>query len=125
MGSSINSPLFEFNAFIAPDESYLIFSSFGREDEQGGGDLYIAYRNEDGTWNKAVNMGKKINSDKMDYCPFVTVDEKYLFFTSQRENLNITNRKRKSFKNIIQLSNSIENGLGNIYWVEFNKDTWK
>ena len=61
----------------------------------------------------------------MDYCPFVTVDEKYLFFTSQRENLNITNRKRKSFKNIIQLSNSIENGLGNIYWVEFNKDTWK
>ncbi len=125
IGESINSDLYEFNAFIAPDESYLIFSSFGREDEQGGGDLYIAYRNEDGTWNKAVNMGKKINSNKLDYCPFVSVDEKYLFFTSQRENLNITNRKRKSFKNIIQLSNSIENGLGNIYWVEFDKDAWR
>jgi len=70
-------------------------------------------------------MGKQINSDKLDYCPFVTYDEKYLFFTSQRENYIFTNRKRKQFNEIIQLSNTIENGLGNIYWVEFDKNSWR
>jgi len=125
LGDSINTDLYEFNAFIAPDESYLIFSSSGREDGQGGGDLYISYRNEDGIWSKARNMGKRINSDKMDYCPFVSQDEKYFFFTSQRETYIFTNRKRKQLSEIYQLSNSIENGLGNIYWIEFNKNAWK
>ena len=125
LGDSINTAFYEFNSFIAPDESYLIFSSFGREDGTGGGDLYIAYRNEDGIWSKARNMGKQINSDKMDYCPFVSKDEKYFFFTSQRENYTFTDRKRKHFDEIIRLSNSIENGLGNIYWVEFDKEAWR
>lgn len=125
LGESINTDLYEFNSFISPDESYLIFSSFGREDDIGGGDLYIAYRNEDGSWTKARNMGKQINSNRMDYCPFVSHDEKYFFFTSQRESYLFTNRKRKQYNEIIQLSNSIENGLGNIYWVEFDKEAWR
>ena len=125
LGDSINSDLYEFNSFISPDESYLIFSSFGREDEAGGGDLYISYKNADGSWTKALNMGTQINSDKMDYCPFVSQDEKYFFFTSQRESYTFTNRKRKQFTDVVQLSNSIENGLGNIYWVEFDKKDWK
>jgi hypothetical protein len=125
LGESINSELYEFNSFISPDESYLIFSSFGRDDEFGGGDLYISYRNDDGTWSKAKNMGKQINSDKIDYCPFVTPDEKYLFFTSERENYAFTNRNQKRFGEILKLANSIENGLGNIYWVKFEKDKWR
>ena len=125
LGDSINTDLYEFNSFIAPDESYLIFSSIGRVDGSGGGDLYIAYRNENGTWTKARNMGKQINSGKLDYCPFVSHDEKYFFFTSQRESGKFTNRKPKQFNEIIQLSNSIENGLGNIYWVEFDKNEWR
>ncbi len=125
LGDSINTQQYEFNSFIAPDESYLIFSSFGREDGAGGGDLYIAYRKENGSWTKARNMGIQINSGKLDYCPFVTYDEKYFFFTSQRENHIFTNRKRKQFTEVIQLANSIENGLGNIYWVEFDKNAWR
>ncbi len=53
IGDSINSSLFEFNAYIAPDESYLVFSSWGREDGLGGGDLYISYRNADSSWMRA------------------------------------------------------------------------
>ena len=125
LGDSINTDLYEFNSFIAPDESYLIFSSLGREDDAGGGDLYISYKNTDGSWTKARNMGKQINSGKLDYCPFVSHDEKYFFFTSQRETYKITNRKRKQFSDVVQLSNSIKNGLGNIYWMEFDKDAWR
>lgn len=125
LGAFINTGLNEFNSFISPDESFLIFSSHGREDDLGGGDLYIAYRNAEGSWSEARNMGKQINSNKLDFCPFVSQDEKYFFFTSLRESYLFSNRKRKQLSEVIQLSNSIENGLGNIYWVEFNKDAWR
>jgi hypothetical protein len=125
LGDAINTDLFEFNAYIAPDESYLIFSSWGREDDLGSGDLYIAYRNADGSWNAAKNMGGTINSDRLDYCPFVTHDGQYLFYTSQRENKDFKTKTRKKMINIHQMANAIDNGLGNIYWIEFDKDAWR
>jgi len=39
---------------------------------------------ENGEWRPAVNLGKNINSAFLDYCPFVSRDKKYLFFTSNR-----------------------------------------
>ena len=84
LSDSINSEGYEFNAFVAPDESYLIFSGFQREDGFGGGDLYISYRISDNVWTKAKNLGPEINSDKMDYCPFVDTKTNTLYFTSKR-----------------------------------------
>lgn len=84
LGEKINTPGYDFNAFISPDESYLIFSSFGREDELGGGDLYLSWRSAAGFWSEPKNL-KIYNSDRLDFCPFVSRDEKFLFFTSQRE----------------------------------------
>jgi hypothetical protein len=125
LGNLINTGFNEFNAFIAPDESYLIFSSIGRDDDQGGGDLYISYDAGNNTWTRPVNLGTTINSDKLDYCPFVSPDGKYLFFTSQRvsESFKVTGHRKLSV--IRQMADGIENGLGNIYWVVFNKDEWR
>jgi hypothetical protein len=125
LGDSINTAGYEYNAYIAPDESFLIFGSFGRKDEYGGGDLYISFRKPDGTWTKSKNMGKGINSDKLDYCPFVTRDQQFLFFTSQRIDPALEISNRKNIGAVLQLADGIENGLGNIYWVSFNKDTWR
>jgi Tol biopolymer transport system component len=125
LGEQINTAHYEFNAFIAPDESYLIFSSYGREDDLGGGDLYIAYRIGNNDWTNPVNLGNVINSDKLDYCPFVSHDGKYLFFTSQRENERFKQPGYKKLSLILQMADGIENGLGNIYWVNFNKDAWR
>ena len=36
LSDSINSEFYEFNAFIHPSESYIIFTSYGREGGQGG-----------------------------------------------------------------------------------------
>jgi len=66
--------------FIAPDESYLIFSS-DREGQYGSGDLYISFKDEKGDWQKAINMGNSINTDKQERFPGVSPDGKYLFFT--------------------------------------------
>ncbi|MEZ4826798.1 MAG: hypothetical protein R3C61_10975 [Bacteroidia bacterium] len=47
LSDSINSAGYEFNAYVAPDESYLIFSGYNRADGLGSGDLYISYRGKD------------------------------------------------------------------------------
>jgi len=125
LGEGVNSSLPEFNAFISPDEQFLVFSSMGREDGLGGGDLYISYRDADGIWQKSTNLGPGINSDKLDYCPFVTYDRKYLFFTSERINSKITDHKKKNLAEIMKLDDSFANGSGDIYWIEFEGSGWK
>jgi hypothetical protein len=35
----------------------------------------------DGRWGELVNLGDTINSDQTDYCPMVTPDGKYLFYS--------------------------------------------
>ena len=84
LGDNVNTPLGEGNSFIAPDESYLIFTGWGKGDSFGEFDLYISFRQENGTWSESVNMGKEVNSDARDYCPYVSYDGKYLFYTSRK-----------------------------------------
>ena len=84
LGPNVNTKYDEGDAFIAPDESYIIVCGMGRPDCIGSGDLYISFREEDGDWIKYKNMGKKINSHFSDYCPYVSPNGKYFFFTSRR-----------------------------------------
>jgi len=84
LGVNINTDKGEYNAFIAPDETYLIFTSFGWGEGLGNGDLFISFKNRNNKWKKPVNMGKIINSKYHDYCPSVSPDGKYFFFTSNR-----------------------------------------
>jgi len=84
LGEAINTPSYEADVFVAPDESYLIFCSV-RDEGYGRGDLYVSFKNFEGNWTAAVNMGKEINSKAYEYCPFVTKDGKYLFYTSNQD----------------------------------------
>lgn len=81
--SYINSKALEGDAFVAPDESYLIFAGFERGENLGKSDLYISFNNG-GIWTAPVWLGKNINSEGYDGSPFVTDDGKYLIFTSSR-----------------------------------------
>lgn len=85
LGKNINEEKsYNYDPLIAPDESYLIFAS-RREGGFGGADLYISFKKVDGSWTKAKNMGKKINSNTADYAPSLSPDGKHLFFTSNIE----------------------------------------
>jgi len=84
LGPTINSEHYEGDVFVAADESYLVVTVYGREDGFGGGDLYVSFRGPDDSWSPLKNMGSDINSDKREFCPMVTHDGKYLFFSSKR-----------------------------------------
>lgn len=94
LGSAVNTEHNEGDVLIAPDESYLIVSTRGRSDSLGRSDLYISFRRPDGSWTKAENMGPTINSEATEYCPMLSPDGRYLFFTSTKS------------------------GNGDIYWVD-------
>lgn len=81
---TINTKGYEADAFIAPDESYLIFSS-NRKGGLGKGDLYISFSTKNGGWTKAVSMGEKINTPGHELCPFVSADGQYFFYTSRED----------------------------------------
>jgi WD40-like Beta Propeller Repeat len=83
LDTGVNSALYEFNAFVSPDEQFILFTAFGRKDDKGRGDIYVSTKNEKGNWLPAKNL-EVINSEKLDYCPIVSFDNKTLFFTSER-----------------------------------------
>ena len=53
----VNSGRSQFNAFVAPDESYLIVPIEGRSDSIGGCDYYVVFRNPDDRWSEPINLG--------------------------------------------------------------------
>jgi len=78
-GKEINTGKWKAHPFIAPDESYIIWDS-EREGGYGDGDMYISFKQSDGTWGAAINFGDKINTDGEDGGGYVTPDGKYLSY---------------------------------------------
>ena len=117
MGDSINSVRDEFNSFISPDGKFIMFTSMGWGNGVGGGDLWISFRKDDKTWSKPKNMDPKVNSTFFEYCPSLTPDGKYLFFTSNRSKGENFSKKKLTYNDIINGLQSTLNGSQNIYWI--------
>ena len=85
LSESINTVGNEMTPFIAPDDSYLLFCRNRIDYGEGGADLFISLRQEDGTWSEAKGLGEEINSSYNESCPVVSPDGEYLFFNSNQE----------------------------------------
>ena len=83
LGYPINTKSDEGNSFIAPDESYMIFSSEGNTSGFGQADLYISF-NQNGYWSIPVNLGSEINSAQNDFCPTIFNNDTLIFARSQK-----------------------------------------
>ncbi len=94
LGNEINSTNDQFNAFIAPDESYIIVPNGRRSDSFGSTDYYLCNRSENDTWSEPINLGKEVNSIyAKEWSAYVSPDGKYLFFMSDRGPQNIGTSK--------------------------------
>jgi len=86
LGVTINSTNWDAGGYIAPDESFIIFTS-ERSGGHGYTDLYISFQKEDGSWTESINMernGSGINiNDKYtgETDPVLSPDGRFLFFT--------------------------------------------
>jgi len=80
LGAPLNTPGFDGDFFIARDESYIIISA--KETKDFECELYISYRQKDGSWSTPESMGPLINNGTAHrWGQYVTPDNKYLFYT--------------------------------------------
>jgi hypothetical protein len=117
LGDSVNSERSDGDPYIAPDESYLLFVSYGRADGRGDGDLYVSRRGAAG-WREARNLGPEINSSALDFCPIVSPDQQLLYFTSERGFADSLLTRPLSWSEMSQRLHHWGNGLGDIYSVD-------
>lgn len=122
---NINSEKREADAYVARDESYIIFVRVDEPDGYGNSDLYISFREGEIKWSDPVNMGQDINSKQIDGSPYITPDGNYLIFTSGRMSENIKDRAIESYKDFRTFISSSENGSLNFYIVNLNLDKYR
>lgn len=79
---------------VSPDERFLLFNS-SRLGGFGKNDLFVSFRQSDGTWGTPQNLGPEINTAYGETCASLSPDGQYIFFSRYDE----------------------PGGKSNIYWV--------
>ena len=86
------------HAIISPNDDYLLVTARNTEEEnRKDNDIYVYFKNQDGTWAEPINLGAEVNSSFSEKAPTISPDGKYLFFGRDERDT--------------------EPGLSNIYWV--------
>lgn len=84
LGPTVNSDdpvVTEASPYVAKDGSYLLFTRLASE---ANADLYVSFKQSDGSWGQAVKFGSTVSGPSSEMCPWVSFDGKYLFFLSSR-----------------------------------------
>lgn len=115
LGDSINTNNNEYEAFISPDESYLIYMST-RPNGLINADFYVSVRKK-GNWTKAGKLPVPLNSSATEWAPKVTRDTKYFYFGSTRNRSAELPIKEENLQEFKRRLNKPGNGLGDIYFI--------
>jgi hypothetical protein len=120
LGPEVNCGRNHFNAYIHPDEEFIIVPVIGREDSYGSTDYYIVFRNKDDLWSDPINLGAKINTDNgREYSCSLSPDDRHFFFMTTRTRTVVeSSRLREPFVRLIELFSEPQNGNADIYWVD-------
>jgi hypothetical protein len=79
LGPEVNSDTHDVNPAVAPDNSYLLFTSGRPGGYSAMMNLYVSFRRKDGTWAEAVCLSEVFEIPNI-WFPSLTPDGKYLFF---------------------------------------------
>lgn len=82
LNDNINTKFWESHATISHDNKKLYFTS-NRKGTLGGLDIYVSMRDSTGDWGPAINLGPTINTQYNEESPFLSADDKTLFFSSR------------------------------------------
>lgn len=73
--------------YVSPYEEYLITDSW-RKKSKHKHDLFISFKTDYNGWSELKPLNHKINTDKFENIPFVSSDNKYLFFCRSLNNIS-------------------------------------
>ena len=80
LGKPLNTPGFEGDFFVAPDESYMIIST--KETKDYDCELWISFRKMNKSWTNPKSLGPLVNDGVAHrFGQYVSPDGKYLFYT--------------------------------------------
>jgi len=74
--------ILNYTPFIAPDESYLLFCSNRQNPEKELCHIYVSFKNKNGDWGNPVDLSLKMNFARSSKFPYISPDDKFLFFSS-------------------------------------------
>ncbi len=115
----VNEDLYEFNSYIFPGGDTLLFTSAGRQDETGGGDLFISWKNSSGEWAEPKMLQEDVNTPGLDFSPFVKRDTLYL--TSKRQDPRWEGKSFHYLSEIVSFSDSSVIGEQSIYFTRLSR----
>ncbi|MCD0490134.1 OmpA family protein [Pedobacter sp. MC2016-14] len=81
LGAPLNSAYWDSQPAITPDGSTLYFVS-NRPGGLGGYDIWKSTLNDEGEWEKPINLGPEINTAYDEHTPFIHPDGKTMYFSS-------------------------------------------
>ncbi|MBK7628494.1 MAG: PD40 domain-containing protein [Bacteroidales bacterium] len=82
LNENINTKYWESHATVSHDNKKLYFTS-NRKGGYEGLDIYVSERDSTGDWGPAKNLGPVINTPYNEESPFLSKDDKTLFFSSR------------------------------------------
>ncbi len=82
LNENINTKYWESHATVSHDDKKLYFTS-NRKGTIGGLDIFVSRRDSTGDWGIAENLGPVINTPYNEESPFLSMDDRTLFFSSR------------------------------------------
>ena len=78
------------HAYPAPDGSFIVLDSASLDSEDQR-DIFVAFRNDDGSWTTPRPLGPSVNTEHSETCPSLSPDGKFLFFSRYNEPGDLSN----------------------------------
>lgn len=91
--SNLNSTRSECSVSVSPNEEFIVFTRYFEKQGRNATDLYVSFRDKNGCWTIAQDLGPYFNSLGSNYSPKFSNDGKYFFFKQA-----IWNDKLKNYK---------------------------
>ena len=120
--AAVNGKGVPYNAFVSPDERYLIACVDGRTDgaEPGRPQYFVFFRDADDRWSEGVCLGQEMSPVTGSAgSPYISPDGKFFFFGSARSReVSSTREKPVSLEALRERHAAPQNGNSDIYWVD-------
>ena len=82
LGRPFNAREWDAQPSVSADGSTIYFSSRRFGSVEGSEDIWVVYKNPDGTWGLPLNLGETINTNGSERSPFIAADNRTLYFSS-------------------------------------------